>query len=418
MTSLKRDEWKLKVGGSRTCCSGRIWAGILSVILLAIPGNAQSAGPCAGAQAGKIACLFSDVVGGSVQSVNPSFVLDPRLPLGTSVISTQLTSALPMPAPAAGYIYQYDPNLGTARAERQSYGPIFGQRAETIGLHRFSLGLTSQSFAFDSVDGIDLHHQPAQLMVGDYVSSNQFDHDLRIGQNVLTAIYGLRERVDVSVAVPFSTVDYNLRYSGSFKSANPNEPAFSAAGSGHRTARGIGDVNVQIKGTVLHSDRLSVAAGATLRLPTGDEYNILGAGAAGIRPFVVASFLYKRLAPHINLGYLFNGKSVLAADSILSGEKRRIPSQFQYAIGADAGINDHLTLAFDVLGFEAVHAPRLGDYPVVSFTRESFNVTNGSAGFKVRILGNVIFQANLLFRLNDAGLRSRITPLVGLSYAF
>jgi hypothetical protein len=414
----RNDERKLRAGVSRTYRGGRIWIFTLSVFLWAMLGNAQSGGPCSGAQAGKVACLFSDVVVGAVQSVNPSFSLDPRIPLGTSVISTQLTSALPMPAPSAGYIFQYDPNLGTARAERQSYGPIFGQRAETIGLHRFSLAFTSQSFGFDSVDGIDLHHQPSQLAIGDYVSSNQFDHDLHIGQNVLTAIYGVAERVDVSVAVPFSTVDYNLRYSGSYKSANPNEPGFNVVGSGHRTAQGIGDVNVQVKGTILRRDRFSVATGATLRLPTGDAYNILGAGAAGIRPFVVASFLYKRLTPHLNLGYLYNGQSVLAADSILSGEKRRIPSQFQYAIGADAGITGRLTLAFDVLGYEAIHAPRLKDYPVVSFTRQSFNVTSGSAGFKARIAGNVIFQANLLFRLNSAGLRSNVTPLVGLSYAF
>ena len=323
-----------------------------------------------------------------------------------------------MPAPAAGYIYQYDPNLGTARAERQSYGPIFGQRAETIGLHKFSISFNSQTFRFDRVDGIDLHNQPAQLAIGPYIATSHFDHNLRIGQNVLTAIYGVHDRIDVSVAVPFSTVDYSLGYSGVFKSASTNEVVFAASGSGHRSAQGLGDINVQVKGSIIRGERASLAVGTIGRLPTGDEYNLLGAGAAGIRPFVAASYLYKKLTPHVNLGYLYNGKSVLAADSILSGETRRIPSQFQYAIGADAGINNRLTLAFDLLGFEAIHADRLQADPVVSFTRQSFNVTSGSAGFKARVLGNMLLHANLLFRLNEAGLHSTVTPLVGLSYMF
>jgi len=43
-------------------------------------------------------------------------------------------------------------------------------------------------------------------------------------------------------------------------------------------------------------------------------------------------------------------------------------------------------------------------------------VANGAAGFKVRLFGNVLLQGNLLFGLNQAGLRSKIAPLVGLSY--
>jgi hypothetical protein len=180
----------------------------------------------------------------------------------------------------------------------------------------------------------------------------------------------------------------------------------------------LGDINVEVKGSILRGERASLAAGATLRLPTGDPYNVLGAGAGGVRPFIAGSLLYKKFAPHVNLAYLLNGKSVLAADSILSGEKRRIPSQFQYAIGTDVGVTDRLTLAFEILGFEAIHADRLGPYPVAPLIRQSFNVTNGSAGFKVRVFRNVLVQASGLFRLNNAGLHSKFVPLLGVSYLF
>jgi len=392
---------------------------IIAVVFTVLAGGrlgAQAGGPCSGAQAGKVACLFPDVITGAVQTVNPSFQLDPTMPLGTSVIATQLTSSLPMPAPSAGYFYQYDSNLGTVRAERQSYGPIFGERAETIGRHRFSFSFTSQRFVFNRLDGINLHDQVSELSADGYVATNHFDHNLQIDQQVVSGIYGITDRIDVSVAVPFNTVDYRLGYSGTFRSPSTGETVFTASGAGHRTAQGIGDINTRVKGTIFRDEHTSLAVGAAYRFATGDAYNVLGAGAPGVRPFIAASALYKKVAPHINLGYLFNGKSVLAADSILTGETRRIPSQFQYAAGADAGITDRFTLAFDLLGFEAIHADRLRSSPVGSLIRQSFNVTNGAAGFKARIAGNLLIQANLLFALNEAGLRSRITPLVGLSY--
>ena len=397
--------------------NGSVFA-LFTLILNASLAPAQMAGPCSGAQVGKIACLFPDVVNGAVQSVSPSFQLDPRIPIGTSIISTQLTSSLPMPAPSAGYTFKYDSNLGTMRAERQSYGPIYGERAETIGLRKFAFSLNSQFFTFDKVDGIDLHDQHSQLLFGDYAASNRFNHEFRAGQKTLTAIYGLRDRLDVSLAVPLMSVSYSLGYQGAFQSVGTGQSAFTASGSGRRSANGLGDINVEVKGAILRGERASLAAGTTLRLPTGDPYNVLGSGAAGVRPFVAASLLYKKLAPHVNVAYLLNGKSVLAADSILSGEKRRIPSQFQYAFGADAGVTDRLTLAFEILGFEAIHADRLGPSPVASLIRQSFNVTNGSAGFKVRAYRNMLVQASGLFRLNNAGLHSKFVPLLGVSYLF
>jgi hypothetical protein len=42
----------------------------------------------------------------------------------------------------------------------------------------------------------------------------------------------------------------------------------------------------------------------------------------------------------------------------------------------------------------------------------------GTAGFKFNPAGNWIVSASLLFPLTDAGLRSRVTTVVGLDYAF
>jgi hypothetical protein len=47
-----------------------------------------------------------------------------------------------------------------------------------------------------------------------------------------------------------------------------------------------------------------------------------------------------------------------------------------------------------------------------------YNETNASIGLKFRPFGNFIVTGNVLVQLDDAGLRSRAVPLVGVSYSF
>ena len=41
-----------------------------------------------------------------------------------------------------------------------------------------------------------------------------------------------------------------------------------------------------------------------------------------------------------------------------------------------------------------------------------------AAGLKLNLFGRFLLDANLLVKLNEAGLRDRLTPLVGIEYAF
>ena len=49
--------------------------------------------------------------------------------------------------------------------------------------------------------------------------------------------------------------------------------------------------------------------------------------------------------------------------------------------------------------------------------RETANITNGSLGFKVNPISTLLVSFNVLIQWNDAGLRSRVVPLVGFSYS-
>src|SRR5215468_7383910 len=55
-------------------------------------------------------------------------------------IASQL-AAIPLPSPASGFTYSLDPTLGVMKRSTQSFGPIFAERAETIGKNKFSVGI-------------------------------------------------------------------------------------------------------------------------------------------------------------------------------------------------------------------------------------------------------------------------------------
>jgi hypothetical protein len=165
-----------------------------------------------------------------------------------------------------------------------------------------------------------------------------------------------------------------------------------------------------------------------VRFPTGDEEKLLGSGAAGIKPFLAFSFGAGKVAPHINAGYSWNGKSVLAGN-VLTGEKRSLPNEIVFAGGLDWGASERLTLALDVLGRRVIDSPQLQTrtftgldghttLPDIHFVTGSFNVINGSFGLKFNPTGKLLVDLNVLVKLNDAGLRAKVTPFFGVEYSF
>jgi hypothetical protein len=361
-------------------------------------------------------------------------------------LASQLTS-LPVPSTAAGFTYTYDPTLGIYNRSAQSFGPILAERAETIGKDRFYAGFSYQHFSFDTMDGIDLNQFPVVFQHSPTVDPNSpFLKDLITAQNVIDVqigqftpffTYGVTDKVDVSVAVPFVSTqldvvsDTTIRRIGT--SADPTFPHTFAAGrdvhehtfSNGASASGLGDVLVRVKGTATKWEHAALALGADLRLPTGDELNFLGTGAVGFKPFVVVSYNYGRFSPHINLGYQFNGKSVLAGN-VQTGEKASLPEQFLYVAGVDIGVAPKFSIAFDYLGQRLIDAQRVFEstftavdgtmFPTTRFETGSVNTSNGAIGFKLNPAGTLLVTFNLLVKLDEGGLRDRVTPLIGVSF--
>jgi hypothetical protein len=204
-----------------------------------------------------------------------------------------------------------------------------------------------------------------------------------------------------------------------------NRRIFTATGS----ASGLGDVTVRLKTTLAKSGNQGFAAGVDLRLPTGDQMNLLGTGAAGVQPFATLSAAYQYFSPHANVSYQWNGSSILAGNPA-TGESANFPDQVGYSVGADVSASRRVTLAFDVIGRYIINAERLNSqdfhaldargsaFNNIAFATSSFNAMSGSVGFKVNAFQRFLLDANLLFALDHNGVRDRVTPLIGFEYSF
>ena len=358
--------------------------------------------------------------------------------------------ALPIPSPAAGFTYAFDTSTGTFVRSTQSFGPILADRAETIGRGRFAFGYNMQQFSFETFDGLRLSHVPAVFTHddadlgggrSDVIATNNAIA-ASVTQTTVSLTYGATERLDISVGVPVIRTSLSVVSSATIHrigtSANtaihffrdPDAPGTYGSQRtfvGEGTAMGLGDVVVRAKGTAFKNTRGGLAIGVETRLPTGQEENLLGSGSFGVKAFEAVSATFGRVAPHVNVAYQWNSESLLAGD-VARGIKGELPDELSYVLGADIGVEKRLSIAFDVLGRHSPDAPRLSSrtftgadhttYPDITFSVGSLNVVSGAIGMKANLAGTLLATFNLQFKLNDAGVRTRVTPLIGLEYGF
>jgi hypothetical protein len=430
--------------------------------LLAVPSNARAQDPYnLAAPVQNLATLFTGLFGPRGLIVDSEATLpgeqshsahfNSDFQFDFSQFSTALVGQLvtiPLPSPASGFTYEFDPSLGVFQRTTQSFGPILAQRAETVGARRVAIGYASQRFTFDTAEGLDLArvpavftHDNAQLRGGreDVVTTVNSIH-ASVGQFTTFVTIGVTDRFDLSLAVPIVSAELKVVSDATIQrlgTTNPlthffrqsngdigNERLFTAAGS----ASGLGDLTLRLKGTVKRKNSAAVAAGLDFRLPTGDEMNLLGTGTAGIEPFLIFSGGFEKISPHANVSYQWNGSSVLAGNPA-TGESADFPDQVGYAIGTDISVSTRLTLAIDVLGRYVINGERLRQedfhaldgksvFPNIAFSRDSFQTLSGALGFKVNVFSRLLIDANLLFALDNNGIRDKLTPLVGFEYTF
>jgi hypothetical protein len=338
-----------------------------------------------------------------------------------------------------------------------SAGPIFGERVQTLGRGRVLIGATVTGVQFTSVRGVPLDnlaftftHQnicrngtaapvnapcPAPFPLDSGLGSPTFENDvievnttidLKLQVAALNLTYGLSNRIDVGVAVPFVRADLtggSIARIVPFAQPSPHffgtssNPVFTAGAGLSGTSTGIGDIAARVKINLGGSDR-GIGLLTEARFPTGDENEFLGSGEYALRFLGVASARYGNFSPHLNAGYLWRSGESLT-DAVLT------------TAGFDQLLAPWATLAVDLIGQWQANKNPLTLPPTVHFSlpnQRTANPTNiparpdnildGSLGFKFLTHGGITLITNAVIPLNNGGMRGNLVWTAGAEYNF
>jgi hypothetical protein len=152
--------------------------------------------------------------------------------------------------------------------------------------------------------------------------------------------------------------------------------------------------------------------------------------------FMIASGGNDRFAEHVNIGYTAAiGETALVTAVPTTGGGVSLPDEFNYAAGVEFVAHSRLTIIGDVLGrtlrnsgrlelqpkafqFQGATAVQTAQFDEFEPRSGNLNLVLASAGFKFNPAGNVLISANVLYPLSQSGLRSKLTTVIGLDYAF
>jgi Putative MetA-pathway of phenol degradation len=407
----------------------------LSLLLLAVGVSAQSRTPACSQSSGKANTLYcmpilSTENAYQVPAGQENFVVQSGFIPVTSAIGTQL-STLPAPTPASGLIFSFGP--GGLTAERE-LGPIFSNAPWTVGRHRLYLAFAYQHFDFDKIDNVSFNNIPLALSAchdinsaacGPAVLTNS-RYSVSLNEYISYVSFGLSDRVDVSVTIPivnartsitttcsvcFEQLDYSDNGTPASMGFIPN----AAKGN----SSGIGDVIISFKVGIVKQEKLGFAVGIDVRTPTGNANNFLGAGTLGAHPYMTIGYR-GRFSPHLNLGGIINGNSILASsDGTTPGQ---LPKSFDYSVGADYSVARWLSLSADLLGQTFFRAGTVAvDQNGVALhasTNQTVNTNTVALGFKSIPLKRLLISGNVLINVDNNSLHYKPSPMVGVSYTF
>jgi hypothetical protein len=344
---------------------------------------------------------------------------------------------LPLSATTSGVTFRFVGGLPVRTSS--SLGPIFGERAQTLGKGRFVVGANMSGLNFTSLRGVPLnqivlnftHDDVDPPGLGQPLRENdilQVRLDLSVNLLVSTffTTYGITDKIDVGIAVPLVHTGITGRSTGQFfpfgiptshffagDSANP---VLSATATTFGFSTGIGDVALRTKWSLLDKEQLGMAFMADARLPTGSDEDLTGAGHASLRGLFLASARLGNFAPHLNLGYALRGGR---NDAVLATG------------GFDQPLSDWATIAVDIMtewqvGESSLQLPN--DVAILSPVVRHVTPTNipdikdhrvnGSFGMKFRTPGGPILVANALMPLRRGGLESRFVWTLGIDGNF
>ena len=331
----------------------------------------------------------------------------------TDALLVSLTS-VPIATSSGGFVYRLNPELGTVERATESFGGFFVERALTPGHGRAAFGVSASTSAFDNLDGHNLR-DGSFVTIANWFGDEPAPFDtesltLRVRSSTMTvfASVGISDRFEIGAAIPF------LRLTLVGERINVYRGSTLPQAAGTATASGIGDAAVRAKYAVATSRSGGFAIAGELRLPSGDELNLLGAGSTAVRMMGIGSFEHNRLSLHGNAGIVRGGVS----------------DEFTFGGAAGLAVAPQVTLTGELSGryLSELRSVSLTSAPhPISEGVQTWRLTGGEpgrtlataiAGLKWNAGATLVLAAHLRWNLTNTGLTAPLTPSVGFEYAF
>ena len=358
---------------------------------------------------------------------------------------------LPVTAASGGSTFRFQGGVPVRTST--SAGPIFAERAQTLGRGRVLTAVTRTGAQFQTFRGVDLDNMAftfthentnfegcAAIFGGDcgVYGIPSFENetiDLSRGLDVSLTVtsflltYGIADRVDLGVVVPIVTTTLEGTSAAQinpfggppalhFFGGTADNPVHTASRFVEGSSTGIGDVAGRLKLNLREGEPLSVGVIGEVRFPTGSVDDFLGTGAFAARGLGIVSARFGNFSPHANVGYIYRGGD-FETDAVVG------------ILGFD-----HLLAPWATLAADLISELQVGDNPLTlpgavvlespfrrSITPSSIpdrrdDLANASIGVKLRAVQGLTAIINGQWPLNRGGLRPDVIWTAGLEYNF
>jgi len=287
--------------------------------------------------------------------------------------------------------------------------------AGAIGRGRVSAAFNYQTNAFGSLDGTSLDSgrlgfvfKPpvgTQTAFGQNVLQESISLRLQREAATFSLVYGVADRLDIGLAVPFVRMDMEGRADATiYRSSAPSpdryyfdvypstpvqtsacsassvdvpgvnragQPATNIANAPYdmvelatRTvyrrcvADGLGDVTAHARYQIAPIGASALAATFDVQFPTGNADDLLGTGTTRATAAAVWSRRAARVDPHVSAGYTHSfGRTTSVFNTVLPDGtptpqplSLRLPDEINFAVGADIQLVSRLTTSVNLVG--------------------------------------------------------------------
>jgi len=372
----------------------------LRVFALVIVGLAFSAGVAVQSEAKDLTDVLARGFSFSALGKDTTASARAVAPAFSAAVAQAVTQEFPLASVAPAFTYRYNPAVDIFERLTGVPGPLFSERALTLGRGRFNVGVGYSFVDFHDLNGTDLDDVRSPALLNELfftegiprgrlpsgeplslapvsVSLIRTHIELQAHITVLTARYGITDTWDVSFSVPLVNTRLRVR-NETVRAADVDfsRAGFLFAGDGQRTliplgffdragnqirdlsqvpfvksqrplqplrraggsATGVGDLTLRSKYYFWQRGFGGAALGLNLQLPSGAIRDFHGTNETHLTTSMYLSqVLRERIEPHLNLGVDFNADDVDR-------------SSFLYAVGATLLLGTKLGVVVDFIG--------------------------------------------------------------------